>query len=262
MMRRLLDGRTMVDLAVERLREFSAAALAKHPEGYYLAFSGGKDSICIKRLAEMAGVPFRAYYNVTTIDPPDLMYFIRAHHPDVMWNRPEVPFLRRMVNMGFPRRQARWCCEEYKERGGHGRVIVTGIRSAESARRKGRRMFEPCYSDGTKLYLHPIIDWSDGDVWNFIHEQQMPYCSLYDAGWSRIGCLFCPMSRWDRHKVEMERYPRFTEAFRWAFRKLYARRQADGNPSVDRWANGDEMFDWWIRGKGSPHEEEVLPLFS
>ena len=39
-------------------------------EGYYLAFSGGKDSQCIYHLAKMAGVKFDAHYNVTSVYPP------------------------------------------------------------------------------------------------------------------------------------------------------------------------------------------------
>ena len=66
-----------VNLSIKRLKEFEPK------EGYYLAFSGGKDSIVIKKLAEIAGVRFDSHYNNTTIDPPELIYFIRKFHPDV-----------------------------------------------------------------------------------------------------------------------------------------------------------------------------------
>ena len=33
------------------------------PEGYYLAFSGGKDSCVIKKLAGIAGVKYDAHYS-------------------------------------------------------------------------------------------------------------------------------------------------------------------------------------------------------
>lgn len=46
--------------AIELLRQFEP------PEGYYLAFSGGKDSVVIKALADMAGVKYDAHYNLTT----------------------------------------------------------------------------------------------------------------------------------------------------------------------------------------------------
>ena len=61
-----------VKRAIDRLRTFEP------PEGYYLAFSGGKDSQCIYHLAKEAGVKFDAHYNLTTVDPPELVYFIRS----------------------------------------------------------------------------------------------------------------------------------------------------------------------------------------
>ena len=67
----LWGKRDKVQIAIERLRQFEP------DEGYYLAFSGGKDSITIYRLAEMAGVQFDAHYRVTTVDPPELVKFIQ-----------------------------------------------------------------------------------------------------------------------------------------------------------------------------------------
>ena len=56
------------------------------PDGYYLAYSGGKDSGFILELAKMAGVKFEAWYNCVTIDPPELIHFIKRKHPEVKWN--------------------------------------------------------------------------------------------------------------------------------------------------------------------------------
>ena len=106
-----------VQIAIQRLKEFEPE------EGYYLAFSGGKDSITIKRLADMSGVRHDAHYSVTTIDPPELVYFIRKEYPDVIWERPNEPFIKRVSYNGLPTRQRRWCCHEYKENGGNGRKI-------------------------------------------------------------------------------------------------------------------------------------------
>ena len=66
-----------VGIAVARLREFEP------PEGYYLAFSGGKDSVVIYDLAVKAGVKFDAHYSVTGVDPPELVRFIKQQYPDV-----------------------------------------------------------------------------------------------------------------------------------------------------------------------------------
>ena len=73
------DGQLLdkVELAIQRLKAFEP------PEGYYVAFSGGKDSQCIYHLCQMAGVKFDAHYNVTSVDPPELVKFIKTHYPDV-----------------------------------------------------------------------------------------------------------------------------------------------------------------------------------
>lgn len=131
------NKRDKVQIAMDRLRAFEP------PDGYYLAFSGGKDSQCIYHIAEMAGVKFDAHYRVTSVDPPELVRFIKRQYPDVsidvphdkdgkpitMWNL--IP--RKMMP---PTRLARYCCSDLKESGGKGRVTVTGVRWDESSNRK------------------------------------------------------------------------------------------------------------------------------
>jgi phosphoadenosine phosphosulfate reductase len=54
------------DLAIERLKTFEPVALSMHPDGYYLAYSGGKDSDVILHLTKKAGVKFTAHHHLTT----------------------------------------------------------------------------------------------------------------------------------------------------------------------------------------------------
>ena len=61
-------------------------------EGYFVGFSGGKDSIVTLALARMAGVRHSAYFSQTTIDPPEILTFIRRNYPDVAWLRPAKSF--------------------------------------------------------------------------------------------------------------------------------------------------------------------------
>lgn len=136
------DGviRTKLDIAIQRLKSFEP------PEGYFLAFSGGKDSQCIYHLARMAGVKFEAHYYVTSVDPPELIYFIREHYPDVIFDVPHdedgkrISMWSLISKIGLPpTRSRRFCCAELKETSGDGRMVVTGVRWAESARRKENR---------------------------------------------------------------------------------------------------------------------------
>ena len=58
------NGLDKVDKAIMRLQTYEPT------EGYYLCFSGGKDSCVIKALADMAKVKYDAHYSVSSVDPP------------------------------------------------------------------------------------------------------------------------------------------------------------------------------------------------
>ena len=62
------------------------------PEGYFVGFSGGKDSITTLKLCALAGVRHQAFYTYTTIDPPEVVGFVRENYPQVQWLRPAKSF--------------------------------------------------------------------------------------------------------------------------------------------------------------------------
>ena len=149
----------MDDVAMDRMRTFAARAVEMHADGFWLAFSGGKDSVVILDLAERSGVPFTAHYNLTTVDPPEVVWFIKTF-VNVRIERPPKTMWQLIKAHGCPPlRQVRYCCQELKERGGSGRLVLTGVRWAESIRRRTRQMAEACFRDKRKFFLHPIIDW-------------------------------------------------------------------------------------------------------
>lgn len=123
--------------SIERLKLFEPE------DGYYLAFSGGKDSVTCKALMDMAGVKYDATYRVTSVDPPELVRFIKDVHPDV---KREIPLYNDGTPITMwnlipkklmpPTRLVRYCCDNLKESGGTGRITVTGVRWAESTNRK------------------------------------------------------------------------------------------------------------------------------
>jgi phosphoadenosine phosphosulfate reductase len=238
-----LGGMTPVDRAIERLRMFAP------PEGYFLCFSGGKDSVTIKALADMAGVKYEAHYSVTTIDPPPLVQFIRRAYPDVQWDRAAhgKTFWRRLSEKGFPTRRHRWCCGDFKEKTGRGRVKLMGLRKAERrASQTGGQVVRICYGTGER-WVSPIWDWSDTDVWAFIKGRKLPYCELYDQGWKRIGCVCCPFASAREMNRSRERWPGMFRQVQRGFRILFARRESKGAPSITRWADADSCFEWWLR---------------
>lgn len=247
--RTLFGEHDLVALSIARLREFEKQACDMHPDGYWVAFSGGKDSIVILDLVRKAGVRHTAHFNITTVDPPELLQFIREHYADVKRERPRLSMWQLIEKkMMPPTRIVRYCCEYLKERGGKDRFVVTGIRWAESVKRSKRKMAETCFRSSRKRYLNPIIEWTDDDVWQYIRENCLPYCRLYDEGFKRIGCVGCPMAGAGRLK-EFARWPRFEAAYRKAFAAAAAAnkiRLGDRYVSGVRWADGDAMWNWWM----------------
>jgi phosphoadenosine phosphosulfate reductase len=218
------------------------------PEGYYLAFSGGKDSVVIYRLAEMAGVKFDAHYHMTP-DPPPLVKFIRQQFPSVIMERsPETMWQLIPRKLMPPTRMVRYCCEVLKERGGEGRVVVMGVRWAESARRrKSWKVVEKCIKK-SRITINPILFWTDAEVWEFIHSENIPYCSLYDDGYKRLGCVGCPMSYNKRR--ELDAYPKIKAAYLRAFGRMIEERKKRGLDSGAeghaKWDTPENVMEWWL----------------
>lgn len=244
--------------AIEVLRHFEP------PEGYYFANSGGKDSTVVRDLLIRSGVKFDAHFHITTVDPPELVHFIRDNHPETVMDRPEISMWRLIIKKYIPpTRKARYCCEHLKERGGSGRLVVTGVRKWESTKRRKRQMVELCYKDNSKRYLHPIFEWTEADVWNYIRTNNLPYCSLYDEGFKRLGCVMCPQGGPVQVKKEMERWPKIAEQYRRTIDRAYENLiQRKGKLPDSGWQSGEDMFNWWISGKAAPKEiKDQLRLF-
>ena len=136
--------RKKLEHSVELLRKAERLALAYDDVyGYYLAFSGGKDSQCLYHVAKLAGVRFKAHMNLTSVDPPEVIRFVKMEYPDVELVKPKKSIFQAAVeNQILPTMRVRWCCAEYKETAGAGKVTLIGIRKAESARRAKRNEVE------------------------------------------------------------------------------------------------------------------------
>ena len=230
----------LADIAIQRLKDHEPE------EGYYLAFSGGKDSIVIYDLAIRAGVKYDAHYSQTTVDPPEIQKFIKNYPHPVIWEKPKESMFRLIVRKKMlPTRMIRFCCSALKEIGGKGRIVITGIRWAESVKRSKRNVFEQSQSVKSKWFLHPVIDWTDGDIWEYIRYHSLDYCSLYDEGYTRIGCIMCPMQTEKGRVMDMERYPKYYQAYLRAIGHMLDACRESGVP-FRKGNTPEEVMHWWI----------------
>lgn len=148
---------------MELLRKAEKLALSYDEEnGYYLAFSGGKDSQCLWHVARMAGVRFKAHMSLTSVDPPEVIRFVKREYPDVELIKPGKSMFRKAVELKLlPSMKVRWCCKEYKEGAGAGKVTLIGIRHAESTRRSKRNEVEISAETRSRRYSGDL-DGLDG----------------------------------------------------------------------------------------------------
>lgn len=276
---------TKVNTAIQRLKAFEP------DDGYYLCYSGGKDSDCIRILAELAGVKYELHHNLTTVDAPETVCYVKSipgviidkatykdGSPVTMWNL--------IVKKGMPpTRLVRYCCEVLKEHGGKGRLKITGVRWDESyarsqrsglvqilgkpvATRKAadelgaeyskpnpkslvlnldndpsRRLVEHCYRT-TATMLNPIIDWSDSDVWEFLHHYGCRSNPLYECGSNRVGCIGCPLQGAKRMVLEFSRYPKYKANYIRAFDRM-VKVHSYADTSI-YFTSGISVYKWWI----------------
>ena len=72
-----LQKKMMYSIDLLKKAESIALAYGGGDKGYYLAFSGGKDSQALYHIAELAGVKFDAHMNLTSVDPPEVIRFVK-----------------------------------------------------------------------------------------------------------------------------------------------------------------------------------------
>ena len=129
--------------SIDLLKKSESLALRYFDKGYYLAFSGGKDSQALYYVASMAKVKFEAHYALTTLDPPELVYFIRNNYKNVIIDRPEMTFAQLCIKKkALPTTRRRFCCAVLKETKGAGTITLTGVRRQESIKRSKRNEIE------------------------------------------------------------------------------------------------------------------------
>lgn len=247
-------------------------------EGFYVGFSGGKDSQALYHMMQLCNVPMHVYFSPTSIDPPENIRFIRTNYPEVEFIKIHESIFNVFKNKmrALPSMRIRWCCGHFKEQGGEGKVVCTGVRKSESVRRSKRNEIEVsghkfsghmdefeqwqekrirkklknlnqdqfadakesevrCINGKDKILLNPIIEWSEEDVWEFLNKVvEVPHCELYDQGWTRIGCICCPMASVKATTRDEQRWPHVKEKWIKAIMEIRKESILNSTPPVSR----------------------------
>ena len=242
--------------------------------------SGGKDSCVCREIVRRAGIPYEVQHNLTTADAPQTIYYVRetfrkleeqgvscrVNYPVYKGGRVTMWTLIPLKKFP-PTRLQRYCCQVLKESTCRDRFITTGVRWAESIKRKNnrgvyenftanpekkiilnndndddRRLFESCALKGKRI-CNPIVDWTDRDVWDYIRSERLPMNPLYEMGFYRVGCIGCPMAGKTRWR-EFALFPTYRHAYTKAFKRMLDVIHGCGGKT--KWRTAEEVFSWWM----------------
>lgn len=108
-----------------------------------------------------------------------------------------------------------------------------------------RRFVEQCYRT-TSTLVNPIVDWTDDDVWEFLHYYGCESNPCYKFGETRIGCIGCPLAGFNQMKRDFFRYPKYETAYIKTFDRMIKARVEKGMEVRSSWKDGRSVMKWWV----------------
>lgn len=270
-------------MAIKLIQEFEDVSLARNPLGYVVGYSGGKDSEVLVDLFIKSGVKFVVIHNHTGLDAPETVYFIRKKFKqwreqgiDCRIYYPKKTFWKLCKEKKMlPTRIQRFCCAELKERNDIPELKFAthsfGVRKTESVKRashrdsietrntesfgtKSHQMFHfdkaeevkqtsACYTN-KYFIVNPIAYWTEQEVWDYIHENEIEYNPLYDKGYSRVGCIGCPMA--GKHRIEeLAKYPKYKALYKKLAEEI-EKTMINDNWKINSKGKYSSYFEWWL----------------
>ena len=273
--------------ARQRLQLGAQISLHNYEQPLMLTYSGGKDSDLLVELAIRTLKPeeFEIVHGHTTADAPETVQYVRERfrqwegmglrcsvmYPTYKGKRVSMWTLIPQKLMP-PTRIVRYCCDVLKETCGRHRMIATGVRWAESTKRKKnrgiyeklakrvqdkvilsndnddkRKIIETCQMK-EETVVNPIVDWTDQEVWEALREYQCRGNPLYQCGFHRLGCIGCPMNT--KSLEGFHRYPAYQKLYLHAFARMLEERKRRGKETA--WKDAREVFEWWTNPNYTP----------
>lgn len=190
-------------------------AYKKKVDLFYVAFSGGKDSIVALDLVQRA-LPhddFKVLFGNTDMEFPTTIQLVsdirkkcEAEGISFYEAKADFPATQSWNRFGPPARRVRWCCTVHKtapvinklcEIYGLNKLhsmMITGVRGDESAARSDYDELSLGKKLAGQYSFHPILDWSSVEVYLYIFMNNLLMNKAYKYGFSRVGCIMCPNS--------------------------------------------------------------------
>lgn len=278
-------------ISIARLCEGAMMSEHYYQKPLLICYSGGKDSEIIVDLALKSGIKFEVQHSHTTADAPETVYHIRKRFKEL-----EEKGIKCTINMPYykgqrvsmwslipikkmpPTRLMRYCCSVLKETAGRNRCIVTGVRRAESVKRKSSGVVEVKHTDinkriiinndndekrqivercqmQAKIAYNIIVDWDNDTIKDYIDSEHIDCNPLYQCGFNRVGCIGCPMVN-KKRAFEFARYPKYRDLYISAFDKMLEIRKSEGKNCYS-WNNGIDVFHWYMQDGVLPGQMSI-----
>lgn len=201
---------------------------------FYVAFSGGKDSVVALDIVQRA-LPhneFKVVFGNTDMEFPTTTELVQKLSRKC--SDEDIEFLEAASNMtskeswnifGPPARKVRWCCTVHKtapvinmlsDKFANGKlrcVMITGVRGDESVSRSGYDEMSMGKKMAGQYSFHPILEWSSAEIYLYIYSQGLLLNDAYKYGFNRVGCIMCPNSSEKHEYIKRQCFPELVDEY-------------------------------------------------